>query len=125
MRSRTILAIATVLASLSLVAIRAADVTGRWTATFMTDVGEQTYIYQFIVKGSTLTGTARGSLTGEVPIVDGKVDGGAITFVENTMFMEMPVRITYTGRMTSADEIQFERTIADVGTEKLVAKRAK
>jgi hypothetical protein len=27
--------------------------------------------------------------------------------------------------MTSVDEIQFERTIADVGTEKLVAKRAK
>jgi hypothetical protein len=73
-----------------------------------------------------LTGTAKGSLTGQSsPIVEGKVDGDTITFVENASFMEMPLRITYKGKMTSADEIQFERNVADIATEKLVAKRAK
>jgi hypothetical protein len=112
-------------AVVSAAAVRAADPTGRWTATFTTDIGEQSYTYEFVVKGSTLTGTAKGSLTGETKISDGKVEGDAITFVENASFMEMPIRITYTGTMTSADEIQFTRNVADIANEKLVATRAK
>ena len=56
-------------------AVRAADPSGRWSATFMSQVGEQAYTYDFVVKGTTLTGTAKGSLTGETKITDGKVDG--------------------------------------------------
>lgn len=110
---------------MSLAVVRAADPTGRWTSTFTTDIGEQQYTFEFVVKGSTLTGTAKGSLTGETTIADGKVDGDTITFVENTSFMEMPLKITYSGTMTSADEIQFTRNVADIANEKLVAKRAK
>jgi hypothetical protein len=109
----------------ALVAVHAADPSGRWTATFPTDIGEQTYTFDFQVKGTTLTGTVKGSLTGESPVTEGKIDGDTITFVESTSFMEMPLRITYSGTMTSADEIQFTRNVADVATEKLVAKRAK
>jgi hypothetical protein len=122
---RTILVVAALLVSVSLAGIRGADVSGRWTASIMTDIGEQQYTYEFVVKGSTLTGSAKGSLTGEAPIAEGKVDGETITFVENAKFMEMPLRITYKGRMTSADEIQFERNVADLAMEKFVAKRAK
>jgi hypothetical protein len=122
---RIILAVVVVLVSVSIIGVRAADVSGRWTASFTTEVGEQQYTYEFVVKGTTLTGTAKGSLTGVSPIVEGKVEGETITFVENASFMEMPLRITYKGKMTSADEIQFERNVADVATEKLVAKRAK
>lgn len=110
---------------LALAAVRAADPSGRWTATFPTDIGEQQYTFEFVVKGTALTGTVKGNLTGESPVTEGKVDGDRITFVENTSFMEMPLRITYSGTMTSADEIQFTRNVADVATEKLVAKRAK
>jgi hypothetical protein len=124
MKTRILLA-GVVLVGLSLAILRAADPSGRWTATFSSEIGEQQYTYQFVVKGSTLTGTAKGNLTGEATIVDGKIEGDTITFVENTSFMEMPLRITYTGRMTSADEIQFERNVADLAMEKLVAKRAK
>jgi hypothetical protein len=124
-KHRTIVAAAVVLVSVSMAVIQAADVTGRWTASFTTEIGEQQYTYEFVVKGSTLTGTAKGSLTGQSPIIDGKVEGDTITFVENASFMEMPLRITYKGRMTSADEIQFERNVADLAMEKLVAKRAK
>ena len=117
-----------VVAALVLVAlapVRAADPSGRWTATFTTDIGEQQYTFEFVVKGSELTGVAKGSLTGETKISDGKVDGDKITITENASFMEMPIRITYSGTMTSADEIQFTRNVADIATEKLVAKRVK
>jgi hypothetical protein len=105
--------------------LRAADVSGKWTATFTTDIGEQSYTYDFVVKGTALTGTAKGNLTGESKIADGKVDGDKVSFVENATFMDMPVRIVYTGQMTSADEIKMTRVVLDMITEQLVARRAK
>ena len=105
--------------------LRAADVSGRWTATFNTEIGEQSYTYEFEVKGTVLTGTAKGNLVGESKITDGKVDGDKISFVENASFMEMPIRIEYTGQMTSADEIKMTRKVLDIATESLVAKRVK
>ena len=123
MMQRVVVAAAIVIAAFA--SVRAADPSGRWTATFATDIGEQQYTFEFVVKGSELTGVAKGSLTGETKISDGKVDGDKITFTENASFMEMPIRITYSGTMTSADEIQFTRNVADIANEKLVAKRVK
>src|SRR5687768_12740054 len=105
--------------------VRAADPSGRWSATFMTQVGEQAYTYEFIVKGTTLTGTAKGSLTGEGKISDGRVDGDTFTFVENTTYMGMPLAFNYTGKMTSADTIELSRTLMDFEAEKATARRAK
>ena len=110
---------------LSLSGLRAADVTGKWTATFNTELGEQSYTYDFVVKGTVLTGTAKGNMTGESKISDGKVEGDKISFVENVDFQGMPLRIAYTGQMTSADEIKMTRNVADIAMEQLVAKRAK
>ena len=105
--------------------VRAADPSGRWTSTFTTDVGEQQYTFEFSVKGSTLTGTAKSNLLGESKLDEGKVDGDKISFVENANFQGMPLKITYSGTMTSADEIAFTRNVADIANEKLVATRAK
>ena len=102
-----------------------ADPSGRWSATFMTQVGEQVYTYEFIVKGTTLTGTAKGSLTGDGKISDGKIDGDTITFVENTTYMGMPLAFNYTGKMTSADTIELSRTLMEFEAEKATAKRVK
>jgi len=107
------------------VGVRAADPSGRWAATFMSQVGEQAYTYEFTVKGTTLTGTAKGSLTGEGKISDGKIDGDTITFVENTTYMGMPLAFNYTGKMTSADQIELSRTLMDFEAEKATAKRVK
>jgi hypothetical protein len=107
------------------VCVRAADPSGRWTATFTTDVGEQQYTFEFKVMGSTLTGTAKSNLLGETQLQEGRIDGDKISFVENADFQGMPLKITYTGTMTSADEIAFTRNVADIANEKLVAKRAK
>jgi len=105
--------------------VRAADPSGRSTSTFTTDVGEQQYTFEFTVKGSTLTGTAKSNLLGESKLDEGKVDGDKISFVENANFQGMPLKITYSGTMTSADEIAFTRNVADIANEKLVAKRVK
>ena len=56
---------------------------------------------------------------------DGKVDGDKISFVENVDFQGMPLKIVYTGQMTSADEIKMTRNVADLAMEQLVAKRVK
>jgi hypothetical protein len=124
MTTRRLLSIA-LLVVLALAGVRAADPSGRWTATFSTEVGEQQYTYEFVVKGTTLTGTAKGNLTGESQISEGKIDGDKISFVENASFMEMPLRFVYSGTMKSADEIEFTRTLMDFAPEKLVAKRVK
>ena len=123
MTRRVLIVAVAVTASVAL--LRAADPTGRWSATFPTEIGEQSYTFDFAVKGTALTGTIKGNLTGESPVTEGKVDGDKITFVESVTFMEMPLRITYSGVMTSADEIKFTRNVADIANEELVAKRVK
>ena len=122
---RYVALMAVVLVAMWSVGVRAADPSGRWSATFMTQVGEQVYTYEFIVKGTTLTGTAKGSLTGEGKISDGKIDGDTITFVENTTYMGMPLAFNYTGKMTSADTIELSRTLMDFEAEKATAGRVK
>jgi hypothetical protein len=125
MTTRRTFVVAFVLVLASLPLVRAADVTGKWTAKFMTQVGDQEYTYDFVVKGTTLTGTAKGNLLGESPITEGKVEGDKISFVENGKYMDMPLRIEYTGTVTSNDEIKFTRKIGDFGSEELIAKRSK
>ena len=102
----------------------AADITGTWTAAFDTQIGVQQYTYTFQVKGSELTGTASSEIA-TTAIKNGKVDGDTVTFVESLDFMGMLLDISYTGKIVSADQIDFTRKVADVATETLVAKRAK
>ena len=105
-------------------AVRAADPSGRWSATFMSQVGEQVYTYEFVVKGTALTGTAKGSLTGETKITDGKVDGDTFTFTENATYEGMMITFTYKCKMTSGDTIELSREIMGIA-ETATAKRAK
>jgi len=124
MTMRQLIFVAAVLMVVAL-PLRAADVSGKWTSTFATDIGEQIYTFDFVVKGTVLTGVAKGNMTGESKISDGKVDGDKISFVENVDFQGMPLKISYTGQMTSADEIKMTRNVADLAMESLVAKRVK
>ena len=101
-----------------------ADITGKWTASFDTQIGKQEYTYEFVQKDTTLTGRMKSNLgTGEV--LEGKVEGDKVSFVEMLRFQDMDIRITYTGTLTSPDEIKFTRNVADFATEELVAKRVK
>ena len=73
--------------------------------------------------GTQLTGSAVSNF-GKAVIKDGKVDGDDVTFIEVLDFQGMPLEISYSGRIVSADQIDFTRKIMDI-TEKLVAKRVK
>ena len=60
----------------------AADVSGKWTSEFDSPIGRQSYVYEFKVNGTTLTGTAAQSERGTTEIKEGKISGDDISFVE-------------------------------------------
>jgi hypothetical protein len=103
----------------------AADIAGTWKASFDTQVGQQNYTYTFVVKDTSLTGKIQSEMGGTTDILDGKIDGDKVSFVEIFKFDGMEIRITYSGHVTSADEIKFTRQVAEFATEELVAKRVK
>jgi hypothetical protein len=102
----------------------AADLSGTWTAAFDTQVGKQEYTYTFKVDGTQLTGKAK-SANGESEIQEGKVEGDKVSFVENLNYQGQSLKITYTGKVVSADEIKFSRDVGGVAQEELTAKRSK
>jgi hypothetical protein len=109
------------LPSAAVAAAPAADISGTWTTSFDSQVGQQTYTYEFEVEGSTLTGHAKSNL-GEGGL-SGTVDGDKVTFVENLDYQGQALAITYTGQIVSADEIKFKRDVAGAGGEEFTARR--
>jgi hypothetical protein len=105
---------------------KAVDITGQWTATFETQIGTQSYTYDFVATDGKLTGTIKGNLS-DAPsdVRDGTVDADKVTFGETLTFQGMEITVIYTGSITSPDEITFTRNVADFATEELVAKRVK
>lgn len=100
------------------------DISGTFTASFDTAVGQQNYTYTFVAKDAQLTGKAK-SANADVTIEDGKIDGNKITFVENMPYNGQTLRIAYVGTIVSADEISFKRDVNGYVTEEFVAKRSK
>mgnify|MGYP000439327895 CR=1 FL=1 len=97
------------------------DISGTWTATFDSQVGEQSYTYTFSVEGGTLTGHSESNI-GESDLT-GTVEGDSVSFVENLNYQGMDLAITYTGTIKSADEIEFTRDVAGQGGETFTATR--
>ena len=104
------------------VAAHAADISGKWTAEFDTQIGVQKYTYEFKVDGGKLTGKAI-SQNGSAEIQEGKVSGDDVSFVEMLDFQGMQIRIDYKGKV-AGDEIKFTRQVGEFATEQLVAKRS-
>ena len=102
----------------------AADVSGTWTASFVTQVGKQTYTYILKVEGTALSGTAKSNLIGDSTLTDGKVDGNKISFVEKGTYQGMPLQFNYTGEL-AGDEIRFKRELMGFPAEEFVATRSK
>lgn len=122
---KLILVTALVLSGLNLA--RAADLAGKWTAEFDSQIGTQKYVYEFKVDGDKITGKATYDHSmgkGETDLKDIKLTGDTLTFVEPMKFNGDEVTITYSGKITG-DEIKLTRNVGDFGTEQLVAKRVK
>jgi hypothetical protein len=116
-----------VLVAAGLLCAYAADITGKWTAQFDTQVGLQKYTFEFKAAGATLTGMALGNIAGadsQSTIQEGKINGDEISFVEMQKYQGQEVRIVYKGKV-AGDEIKFTRKVADQFDEELVAKRVK
>ena len=101
----------------------AADIDGKWTASFDTQIGTQNYTYTFKADGEKLTGTAKNNF-GENPVEDGTIKGSDISFIENIEFQGQKITIKYTGKL-NGDQISFKREVGTFATEEFVAKREK
>ena len=111
----------------AVLAFSAADFNGKWKTEFDTQVGLQKYTFNFQVEGEKLTGKAsfeRMEQKGEVDLLEGKVNGAEISFVEKLSFDGNDLRIEYKGKL-NGDEISFTRKVGDFATEQFVAKRVK
>lgn len=101
--------------------VGAQTLAGVWEASFETQIGVQSYTFDFVIDGTTLSGTA-SSANGENKIEEGTLEGDMISFVENMTYQGMPLRIVYTG-MLEGDEIHFTRDVAGIATEEFIARR--
>jgi hypothetical protein len=111
----------------TLAAVHAADVTGKWKSDFDTQIGHLKYTYELKADGEKLTGKAFRELDGTkttIDIVDGKVKGDEVSFVEPIKFHDQDVRIEYKGKL-DGDQIKFTRKVGEFATEEIVAKREK
>jgi hypothetical protein len=112
------------LAGVFAVAAFAADVDGKWKASFETPNGQKLeYTFDFNAQGSTLTGTV-SSTRGESKIQDGKVEGDAITFNVVRNFNGQDFKIGYKGHV-AGDEIKMTASFGEDRTFDMVAKREK
>jgi hypothetical protein len=121
------LAFVAVVALISALPAWAADLTGQWKAEFDTQVGVQKYTFDLKVEGEKVTGTAsfeRMGQTGQVTLKEGLLKGDELSFVEPFAFEDNEMRIEYKGKV-AGDEIKLTRTVGDIATEELVAKRVK
>jgi hypothetical protein len=103
------------------------DVTGTWTADIETQVGKFKYTYILKQEGTQITGKILSELEGEkreTVVVEGKLNGDTIEFVEMMKFQDMDLKISYKGKVTG-DEISFTRQVGEYATEVFIAKRGK
>jgi hypothetical protein len=107
-----------------LVSAFAADITGKWTSSFESQIGPQKYTFDLKVTGDTITGQATSDQRGAVEIKEGKISGENVSFVELANIQGQDIRIEYNGKV-SGDEMKLTRKVGDFATYEIVAKRAK
>jgi hypothetical protein len=76
----------------------AADITGAWSATLTTPMGEMEIVYTLKVTGGKITGTATMPF-GESPIVDGAVEGENVHFTVQMDFFGNTVKAEARGKI--------------------------
>ncbi len=95
---------------LAAVAVWAAGVDGKWKADYQSPDGQNRQVtFTFRTDGGNLTGTAAFS-SGEVPIQDGKVNGGEVSFFVMRNFGGDDMKFEYKGRATG-DDIKFSVSV--------------
>ena len=106
---------------------RAADLVGRWTSEFDSQIGLQKYSFEFKQDAGEFTGKASYDHSmgkGDSVLKNIKQSGEDVSFTEALRINEMDLVVTYSGKI-SGDEIKLTRVVGDIATEQIVAKRAK
>ena len=102
-------------------------IAGKWKAEFDSQIGTQKYTFEFKVDGTNVTGKAIGERqmgTNEVAIIEGKINGDEISFVEPMKFQDNEIRVEYKGKV-AGDELKLHRKVGDLAEYDIVAKRVK
>ena len=126
MNLRSLISVA-VLALASFNFASAAELAGKWTAEFDSQIGLQKYVYEFVPDGDKLTGKATYDHSmgkGESQLKEIKLENDSIAFVETVSLDGMELVITYSGKI-SGDQMDLKRVVGDFATEQIVVKRAK
>jgi hypothetical protein len=124
MKPRSLLLLALLIASVLPAA--AADLIGKWTAEFDSQIGVQKYTYEFKQDGETLTGQATFDHSfgkGTVQLRAIKLDGDKVSFHEPFSMEGNEIIISYSGTL-AGDEMKLTRNVGDFATEQVTAKRA-
>jgi len=104
----------------------AAGITGTWQADFDTQRGLQKYTFTLKQDGTNVTGKASVDTNGEKresDLKEGKVTGDTVSFVEPLKIQDNDINVTFTGKISSDNEIKFTRAVGDFGSTEATAKR--
>ncbi|HTO03359.1 MAG TPA: hypothetical protein VL069_06640 [Opitutus sp.] len=126
MKFRSLISVA-ILALASFNFAIAAELAGKWTTEFDSQIGPQKYVYEFAPDGDKFTGKATYDHSmgkGESRLKDIKLENDSVAFVETVSFDGIELVITYSGKI-SGDQMDLKRVVGDFATEQIVVKRAK
>ncbi len=104
---------------------RAADIDGKWAATFDSQIGQQKYVFELKADGEKLTGKATGERQGQsstVDLKDGKIAKDEVSFTEALKIQDQDITIEYKGKL-AGDELKLHRKVGDFAEYDIVAKR--
>jgi len=106
---------------------RSADIDGKWSAEFESQVGPQKLLLELKADGEKLTGKAtaeRGAQFGktEAEIKNGKIVKDEVSFTEQVKIQDQDITIEYKGKLVG-DELKLHRKVAGLAEYDIVAKR--
>jgi len=106
---------------------RAAEIDGKWTATFESQMGQQKYTFDLKADGEKLTGKATRQAQDqktESEIKNGKIAKDEVSFNETLKIQDQEVTIEYKGKI-AGDELKLHRKVGEFAEYDIVAKREK
>jgi hypothetical protein len=101
----------------------AADIDGKWTATYEVQGNSITTTWDLKADGNKLTGKASSSL-GDREITDGKIEGNNVSWTENVDAGGTAIKVNCKGTL-NGDELKLTREVGEFGSTEVTAKRAK
>ena len=127
MKTKTSLLVILVATFATIVAVRAADIDGKWHAEFDSQIGQIKYVFEFKADGEKLTGKTFVERQGqklEGVVTNGKITKDEVSFTEPMKFQEQEILVEFKGKIVG-DELKLHRKVGEIAEYDIVAKRVK